>query len=66
MEDIKVTTTQAASLLNVCSKTIINYCTQNKLEYTKNSISKRYAVNLESIKKLLRETGKTTKENRQK
>lgn len=53
MEDIKVTTAQAARMLNVCSKTIINYCTQKRLQYTKNSITRRYAVSLKSVKKLL-------------
>jgi len=53
MKDMQVSTTQAAKILNVCSKTIINYCAQKKLQYTKNRITRRYAVSLESIKRLI-------------
>lgn len=63
MNDIHISTAQAAKLLNVCSKTIINYCTQKKLQYTKNSITRRYAVSLASIKNLLKKMAKKNNQN---
>ncbi|HBR21391.1 MAG TPA: hypothetical protein DD713_02295 [Nitrospiraceae bacterium] len=54
--DVYVSTSEAARLLNVCSRTIINYCEQKKLIHTKNDITKRYSVSLASLRRLLKKT----------
>lgn len=52
MNLITISVTQAAKILNTSGETIVNYCLKGILTGSKNPISGRWSINLESVSKL--------------
>lgn len=49
MDDINISTTQAAEILRCSYRTIINYCTAGKLTGSKNPVTGFWKVSLKSV-----------------
>lgn len=53
-QDIEISVTQAARMLNCSEKTVVNYCLLGKLKGIKNSVPGVWKVSLVSTEKLLK------------
>ena len=55
-QDLEISVTQAAKMLNSAGRTIVNYCLAGKLTGQKNPVTGVWKISLASVNKLLKET----------